>query len=75
MITVALKVAYSQNHSTLWLVLFATSALGSTIFQNFWDLVKDWGLLRRGATAPWLRNNRVLTNAWVYYVAMVRRPG
>ena len=75
MTTVALKVAYSQNHSQLWLALFATSARGTAIYANFWDLVNDWGLLRRRASAPWLRNNRVLTNAWVYYVAMVRRPG
>lgn len=72
MTTVALKVAYSQNQSRLWLGLFAVSAMGTAIFANFWDLVKDWGLLNRRATVPWLRNNRVLSRAWVYYVAMVR---
>ena len=72
MTTVALKVAFSQQEGVVLGVLFAISAFGSALFQIYWDLVNDWGLLRKGGTSFLLREKLMLRNKWMYYVAMVR---
>lgn len=40
----------------------------------YWDLVMDWGLLRRKARNPWLRDQLLLKHNWIYFAAMVSAP-
>ncbi|KAK3222983.1 hypothetical protein Dsin_010008 [Dipteronia sinensis] len=37
----------------------------------YWDIVMDWGLLRRKSKNPYLRDKLVISNKSVYFVAMV----
>ncbi|XVF58314.1 hypothetical protein PTKIN_Ptkin07bG0055900 [Pterospermum kingtungense] len=59
------------QRTTTWLVLAATTSSIATIFNTYWDIVIDWGLLRRDSRNPWLRDKLVLQHKGVYFVAMV----
>ena len=43
---------YNNEFFTVWLCL----AIFSTIFNYFWDLKVDWGLLEKGSKNIFLRN-------------------
>ncbi|KAL3636587.1 Phosphate transporter PHO1 9 [Castilleja foliolosa] len=48
----------------------STSGL-TTIYSTYWDIVKDWGLLRKNAKNKWLRDNLLISSKAVYFVAIV----
>ncbi|KAL4577276.1 hypothetical protein LXL04_013382 [Taraxacum kok-saghyz] len=54
----------------LKLVAISTSSI-STVFSTYWDLVCDWGLLRRHSENPWLRDKLLLPHRSIYFLAMV----
>ncbi|KAK1562488.1 hypothetical protein Q3G72_012728 [Acer saccharum] len=54
-----------------WLILAATSSGVATIANTYWDIVMDWGLLRRNSRNRWLRDKLILTNRRFYFIAMV----
>lgn len=58
---------------TTWKIMAAVSSGVATIYATYWDIVIDWGLLRRNSINPWLRDKLLVPNRNVYYVAMVRR--
>ncbi|KAH6786486.1 EXS family protein [Perilla frutescens var. hirtella] len=39
--------------------------------NTYWDIVIDWGLLRRNSKNPWLRDKLLISNKAVYFVAIV----
>ncbi|CAH1437607.1 unnamed protein product [Lactuca virosa] len=56
----------------LALKILATSTSGvATVFGTYWDLVCDWGLLRRNSENPWLRDKLLLPHRSIYFLAMV----
>ncbi|OMO79339.1 hypothetical protein CCACVL1_13742 [Corchorus capsularis] len=69
----ALRTIYQfQTQKTItWLVLAAASSSVATIYNTYWDIVIDWGLLRRDAANPWLRDKLIVPHKAVYFVAMV----
>ncbi|KAG2714241.1 hypothetical protein I3760_03G017600 [Carya illinoinensis] len=56
---------------TTWKIMAAVSSGVATIYATYWDIVIDWGLLRRNSINPWLRDKLLVRNRNVYYVAMV----
>lgn len=60
-----------EEKTTTWLVLAASTSGIATIVNTYWDLVIDWGLLRRNSRNPWLRDKLILPHKGVYFVAMV----
>ncbi|KAG7985338.1 hypothetical protein I3843_03G020700 [Carya illinoinensis] len=56
---------------TTWKIMAAVSSGVATIYATYWDIVIDWGLLRRNSINPWLRDKLLVPNRNVYYVAMV----
>ncbi|KAH7554559.1 hypothetical protein ACOSP7_028017 [Xanthoceras sorbifolium] len=54
-----------------WLIVAAASSGVATIANTYWDIVIDWGLLRRNSRNPWLRDKLVIPNRSVYFIAMV----
>ncbi|XP_041004467.1 phosphate transporter PHO1 homolog 9-like [Juglans microcarpa x Juglans regia] len=54
-----------------WKIMAIVSSAVATIFATYWDLVIDWGLLRRNSINPWLRDKLLVPNRGVYVVAMV----
>ncbi|TYJ37777.1 hypothetical protein E1A91_A05G399200v1 [Gossypium mustelinum] len=69
---VALRTIYQfqKQKTTAWLVLAAATSGMATIFNTYWDIVIDWGLLRRKSSNPWLRDKLVLAHKVVYFLAM-----
>lgn len=52
------------------MLALTTSALA--VLQNtYWDIAKDWGLLRRHSRNPYLRDKLVLPHKSFYFIAMV----
>jgi hypothetical protein len=72
MLAAATKVAYENNNSTGWLSLVIIVSSVATIYQLYWDFVKDWGLLQFNSKNTWLRNDLILKQKYIYFVSMVR---
>lgn len=64
-----------ETLTTTAFVFCIVSAVGVTVYQVYWDLVVDWGLLRPRAHNPWLRDTLLVDQKWVYWAAMVSRSG
>ncbi|KAK8598478.1 hypothetical protein V6N13_094447 [Hibiscus sabdariffa] len=72
-VAVVARTIYShQDEKTTTGLVLATATSGiATMASLYWDIVKDWGLLNRNSTNPWLRDKLVVPHKGVYYVAMV----
>ncbi|XP_050225989.1 phosphate transporter PHO1 homolog 1 [Mercurialis annua] len=70
MLAAGAKVAYEKEKSTGWLCLVVIMSSVATIYQLYWDFVKDWGLLQVNSKNPWLRNELILRRKFIYYFSM-----
>ncbi|WRX21913.1 SPX domain - like 10 [Theobroma cacao] len=71
--TVTVRTIYQlqKQKTTAWLVLAAATSGIAVISNTYWDIVIDWGLLRRNSRNSWLRNKLIVPHKGVYFVAMV----
>lgn len=65
------RTIYDQNRGTPWKIIAAATSGITTVYSTYWDIVIDWGLLRRNSRNRWLRDKLLLSNKLVYFVAMV----
>lgn len=72
MLAAGTKVAYEKERSIGWLCLVVAMSSVATIYQLYWDFVKDWGLLQHNSNNPWLRNQLMLRQKSIYYFSMVQ---
>ncbi|RLN25440.1 hypothetical protein C2845_PM07G04290 [Panicum miliaceum] len=70
MLAAGAKVAYEKDESLASLTLLVAVSSTATVYQLYWDFVKDWGLLQPNSKNPWLRNDLVLKRKSIYYVSM-----
>uniref|UniRef100_A0A7N0U1M0 Uncharacterized protein n=1 Tax=Kalanchoe fedtschenkoi TaxID=63787 RepID=A0A7N0U1M0_KALFE len=70
MLAAGAKVAYEKEKSLGWLYLVVVVSSGATVYQLYWDFVKDWGLLQPNSRNPWLRNDLMLRRKCIYYFSM-----
>lgn len=70
MLAAGAKVAYEKERSIGWLCLVVVVSSAATIYQLYWDFVKDWGLLQINSKNPWLRNELMLRQKFIYYFSM-----
>ncbi|KAF7827878.1 phosphate transporter PHO1-like protein 1 [Senna tora] len=70
MLAAGAKVAYEKDGSVGWLCLVVIMSSAATMYQLYWDFVKDWGLLQLNSKNPWLRNELMLRRKFVYYLSM-----
>ncbi|XP_026408969.1 phosphate transporter PHO1 homolog 5-like [Papaver somniferum] len=70
-LAILMTTAYSKHNSTGLLVMAWICSTGATIVAIYWDLVLDWGLLRRNSKNPWLRDKLLVSHKSVYFAAMV----
>ena len=73
MLAMAMKLSYMIKEDTFWLVLFVVCSCFATLYQLYWDLVIDWGLLQPDSKNRWLRDNLILKKKYIYFVSMVRK--
>ncbi|KAF8095366.1 hypothetical protein N665_0335s0014 [Sinapis alba] len=71
MLAAGTKVAYEKERSIGWLCLVVAMSSIATVYQLYWDFVKDWGLLQHNSSNPWLRNQLMLPQKSIYYFSMV----
>ncbi|CAL0315298.1 unnamed protein product [Lupinus luteus] len=70
MLAAGAKVAYEKDGSVVWLCLVVIMSSAATMYQLYWDFVKDWGLLQINSNNPWLRNELMLQRKSIYYFSM-----
>ncbi|GJN28846.1 hypothetical protein PR202_gb17018 [Eleusine coracana subsp. coracana] len=70
MLAAGTKVAYENNSSPGWLSLVIIVSSIATIYQLYWDFVKDWGLLQFNSKNTWLRNDLILKQKYIYFLSM-----
>ncbi|KAL4653813.1 hypothetical protein ACB092_01G333400 [Castanea dentata] len=71
LIAVAMRTTYDLKRVMTWRIIAAVSSGVATVAATYWDIVIDWGLLRRNSKNPWLRDKILVSNRSVYFVAMV----
>ncbi|RZC77733.1 hypothetical protein C5167_002166 [Papaver somniferum] len=70
-LAILMTTAYSKHNTTaLWVLAWICSTV-ATIVAIYWDLVLDWGLLRKNSKNPWLRDKLLVSYKSVYFAAMV----
>ncbi|XP_042473205.1 phosphate transporter PHO1 homolog 1-like [Zingiber officinale] len=70
MLAAGAKVAYEKENNIGWLLLVVVVSSAATVYQLYWDFVKDWGLLQLDSKNPWLRSELILRRKYVYYISM-----
>ncbi|KAF8407882.1 hypothetical protein HHK36_007020 [Tetracentron sinense] len=70
MLAAGAKVAYEKERSIGWLCLVVVMSSGATVYQLYWDFVRDWGLLQFHSKNPWLRNELMLQRKMIYFFSM-----
>ncbi|KAL2546540.1 Phosphate transporter PHO1-like protein 1 [Forsythia ovata] len=70
MLAAGAKVAYEKEKSVGWLCLVVVMSSGATLYQLYWDFVKDWGLLQFNSKNPWLRDELMLQKKFIYFFSM-----
>ncbi|XP_076926899.1 phosphate transporter PHO1 homolog 9-like [Bidens hawaiensis] len=58
-----------KKELSLKIIAASTSGI-ATIFNTYWDIVMDWGLLCKDSENPWLRDKLILPNRSLYFIAM-----
>jgi len=71
MLAAGAKVAYEKEKTIGWLSLLVVMSSIATVYQLYWDFVKDWGLLQANSKNPWLRNELLLRRKFIYFLSMV----
>ncbi|KAE8735977.1 Phosphate transporter PHO1-2 [Hibiscus syriacus] len=70
MVAAGARLTYATQSNNLWFsVVLVTSAV-ATVYQLYWDFVKDWGLLDPNSRNPWLRDDLILKNKSIYYISI-----
>ncbi|KAK8691622.1 hypothetical protein V6N13_075123 [Hibiscus sabdariffa] len=70
-VALCLRTAYSLNKGLGWGVLAVVFSVAAAIIGTYWDLVHDWGLLKRHSKNRWLRDKLLIPNKSIYFGAMV----
>lgn len=71
LIAVLVKTRYVQRGTAIWLVLFILFSCIAMLYQLYWDLVIDWGLLQPHSQNPWLRDQVILKKKYLYFLSMI----
>ncbi|KAL2559365.1 Phosphate transporter PHO1-like protein 1 [Forsythia ovata] len=70
MLAAGAKVAYEKEKGVGWLCLVVVMSSAATVYQLYWDFVKDWGLLQFRSKNPWLRDELILRRKFIYFFSM-----
>ncbi|KAM1300059.1 hypothetical protein PS1_011447 [Malus domestica] len=71
-VAVIIRTVYEMTKGkTSWMVLALISSAVATTMNTYWDIVMDWGLLRKTSKNKYLRDRLVVPHKIVYFAAMV----
>ena len=71
MVAAGARLTYAQQPNTTCMIIVLLTSVVATIYQLYWDFVKDWGLLNPKSKNPWLRDELILKNKSIYYISIV----
>ncbi|KAG6764580.1 hypothetical protein POTOM_032055 [Populus tomentosa] len=71
MVAAGARITYGRQENHLWFGIVLVTSVFSTVYQLYWDFVKDWGLLNSKSKNLWLRDNLILKNKSIYYMSIV----
>ncbi|KZV15955.1 hypothetical protein F511_25372 [Dorcoceras hygrometricum] len=66
-----LRTIYYLRRGSFWRIMAASSSGFTTLFNTYWDIVIDWGLLQRNSKNPLLRDKLLVPNKAVYFIAIL----
>ncbi|KAL3679563.1 hypothetical protein R1sor_022519 [Riccia sorocarpa] len=71
-VAVCLRILYMRYSNITWFFLHVVVSVIATVYQTYWDLCVDWGLLRKHSKNKWLRDSLIMPKAkhW-YFLCMV----
>ncbi|KOM33910.1 hypothetical protein LR48_Vigan02g006000 [Vigna angularis] len=70
MVAAGARVTYGRQDNNLWFaIVFITSGV-ATVYQLYWDFVKDWGFFNPNSKNPLLRDDLILKNKSIYYMSI-----
>ena len=70
-IAAAARIKYAMTPTPFWLAAVIVASAVATLYQLYWDFVKDWGFFSSGSKNAFLRNDLVLGHKSIYYVSIV----
>ncbi|GFY93125.1 phosphate 1 [Actinidia rufa] len=70
MVAAGARITYARQPTELWMVIVLVTSLVATVYQLYWDFVKDWGIFNPKSKNPWLRDDLILKNKNIYYVSI-----
>ncbi|GAB2217751.1 hypothetical protein Drorol1_Dr00000962 [Drosera rotundifolia] len=70
MVAAGARLTYAQHPTPLLMIIVLLTSVAATIYQLYWDFVKDWGLLNPNSINPWLRDELILKNKCIYYISI-----
>lgn len=70
-VAVLVRTAFELKGGVTWMVFALISSAVAMIVNAYWDIVFDWGLLRRHSKNIYLRDRLLVSHKSVYIVAMV----
>ncbi|XP_073287979.1 phosphate transporter PHO1-like [Primulina huaijiensis] len=70
MVAAGARLTYAREPSNLWMITVLLTSMVATVYQLYWDFVKDWGIFDPKSNNPWLRDELILKNKGVYYVSI-----
>ncbi|GFP90381.1 phosphate transporter pho1 homolog 5 [Phtheirospermum japonicum] len=70
-VALVMRTMYSLRRRMFWRIMAASTSGITTIYNTYWDIVRDWGLLRKNAKNKWLRDNLLISSKAVYFLAIV----
>lgn len=71
MVAAGARLTYTRQSNYLWFSIVLVTSVAATIYQLYWDFVKDWGFLNPNSRNPWLRDDLILKNKSIYYISIV----
>ncbi|KAL8196464.1 hypothetical protein R6Q57_024759 [Mikania cordata] len=69
-IAVVLRTVFELKMEKSWKVLALVSSVAAILFNTYWDIAIDWGLLQRKSKNMFLRNKLAVSRKYVYFVVM-----
>ncbi|KAK4786638.1 hypothetical protein SAY86_010471 [Trapa natans] len=70
MVAAGARITYARQENHLWLAIVLITSVIATIYQLYWDFVKDWGFLNPKSKNPWLRDDLILKRKGIYYFSI-----
>lgn len=71
MVAAGARLTYARQNNHLWFSIVLITSVVATVYQLYWDFVKDWGLFNPKSKNLWLRDDLILKSKSIYYISIV----